>query len=268
MFSRLLLAPDHLGVGILRQPLRPAARSGRDRAARCARSRCRRSCACGARPRGRSRPCRCTARRAAPWRPSTSWSVSHEDAAERRARAHVGQRRDALLVAQQRLRRHHDQRLAEVAAHLAAQRVEIVGRRGRHDHLPVVLGGELQVALEPRRAVLRPLPLVAVRQQHHQAVHAQPLALARADELVDDDLRAVGEVAELRFPQHQRIGLGRGVAVLEAQHARLGQRAVDHLEAAPGLGDVIERDVLAPRSSGRSAPNGAGGRCRGRNPGR
>ena len=153
------------------------------------------------------------------------------------------ERRDALLVAQQRLRRHHDQRLAEVAAHLAAQRVEIVGRRGRHDHLPVVLGRELQVALEPGRAVLGPLPLVAVRQQHHQAVHAQPLALARADELVDDDLRAVGEVAELRLPHHQRIGLGRGVAVLEAQHARLVERAVDHLEARLAGRHVVQRHV-------------------------
>jgi hypothetical protein len=40
-----------------------------------------------------------------------------------------------------------------------------------------------------------------VRQQQHEAVGAQPLGLAGGDVLVDDDLRAVGEVAELRFPQ-------------------------------------------------------------------
>ena len=54
--------------------------------------------------------------------------------------------------------------------------------------------------------MLRPLALVAVRQQHHEAGHAQPFALARGDELVDHDLRAVGEIAELRFPERQRFG--------------------------------------------------------------
>ena len=67
--------------------------------------------------------------------------------------------------------------------------------------------------------VLGPLALEAVRQQQHEAVGAQPLGLARGDVLVDDDLRAVGEVAELRFPQHQRLGIGAGEAVLEAEHA-------------------------------------------------
>jgi hypothetical protein len=40
-------------------------------------------------------------------------------------------------------------------------------------------------------------------QQHHQTAHTAPLLLAGADELVDNDLRAVGEVAELRFPDGQ-----------------------------------------------------------------
>ncbi len=53
-----------------------------------------------------------------------------EDAMERRARPHVGEKRDAALVAQQRFRRHQDQRLAERPVHLTAQDVEIVGRRG------------------------------------------------------------------------------------------------------------------------------------------
>ena len=38
-----------------------------------------------------------------------------------------------------------------------------------------------------------------------------------AEELVDDDLRAVDEVAELRLPEHQRLGRRRAVAVLEAR---------------------------------------------------
>jgi hypothetical protein len=46
-----------------------------------------------------------------------------------------------------------------------------------------------------------------VRQQADEARHAQPLALARRDELVEHHLRAVGEIAELRFPQRQRVRL-------------------------------------------------------------
>ena len=41
------------------------------------------------------------------------------------------------------------------------------------------------------------------------------------EELVDDDLGAVDEVAELRLPEHQRLGRRRAVAVLEAQGGQL-----------------------------------------------
>ena len=79
--------------------------------------------------------------------------------------------------------------------------------------------GELQVALDAGAGVFRPLAFVAVRQQHDQPGEQAPLVLAGDDELIDDDLRAVGEVAELRLPQHQRFGIVAAVAVLEAQHA-------------------------------------------------
>src|SRR4051812_34792800 len=101
------------------------------------------------------------------------------------------------LVAKQRLGRHHDQRLAEVAPHLTPQDVEIIRRSGAIGDLEIVLGAELQVALEARRAMLRPLPLEPVRKQQDQAAGAKPLGLARSDELVDYDLGAIGEVAEL-----------------------------------------------------------------------
>ena len=42
------------------------------------------------------------------------------------------------------------------------------------------------------------------------------LSFGGHDELVDHDLRGVGEVAELRLPAHQRVGRDR-VAVLEAR---------------------------------------------------
>ena len=93
--------------------------------------------------------------------------------------------RDRLLVPEQRLGRHDHQRLAEIAVHLAAQDVEIIGRRGAVRDLHIVLGAELQEALGPRRAVLGPLPFIAVRQQQHEAGGAQPFGLAGGDELVD-----------------------------------------------------------------------------------
>ncbi len=142
-----------------------------------------------------------------------------------------------------RFRRHDDQRLAEVAVHLPAQGMEQRGRRRRIEHLDVVVGVELQETLEPRRAVLGPLALVAMRQQAHQARHAQPLRFAGGHELIEIDLRAVGEIAELRFPQHQAVGIGQRVAVLEPEHAFLRQRAVDHLEGRLAIGQMLERDV-------------------------
>ena len=90
--------------------------------------------------------------------------------------------------------------------HLAAQGVEVVRGRRAVRNLHIVLGAHLQIALKPGRRMFRTLTFIAVRQQHHEAVGAQPLGLARGDELVDDDLRAVGEIAELGFPQHQGVG--------------------------------------------------------------
>ena len=49
--------------------------------------------------------------------------------------------------------------------------------------------------------MFRTLAFVAVRQQQHESAQAIPLRFAGTDELIDDDLRAVGEIAELAFPQ-------------------------------------------------------------------
>ena len=88
-----------------------------------------------------------------------------------------------------------------------------------HD-LHVVLGAQREEALDARRRVLGALALVAVRQQQHEPVVLTPLVLGGDDELVDDDLGAVDEVAELRLPHHQRVGVGVGVAVLVTRARR------------------------------------------------
>ena len=94
------------------------------------------------------------------------------------------------------------------------------GRRRMRDR-HVVLGAQLQVALDAGRGVVRALALVAVRQQQHDAGALPPLLLGAGDELVDDDLGAVGEVAELGLPEHQRIRALHRVAVLEAEWPRI-----------------------------------------------
>ncbi len=152
-------------------------------------------------------------------------------------------RRDGLLVPQQALGRHHDQRLAEVAPDLPPQQVEEL-RRGRgHDDLDVVLGAELEEPLEPGAGVLGPLAFVAVRQEHDQPAASAPLRLGRGDELVDDHLGAVGEVAELGLPHDQHVRLVQRVAVVEAEHGRLGEQAVVDAELGLAVPQVVERDV-------------------------
>ena len=134
----------------------------------------------------------------------------------------VVDRRDGQLVPQQALGRHHDQRLAELAADLPPQQMEILRRGGRDRDLDVLLGAELEEPLQPRARVFRALSFVAVGQEHHQAAGPSPLRLGRGDELVDDHLGAVGEVAELGFPHDQHVRLVERVAVIEAEHGRFG----------------------------------------------
>ena len=99
--------------------------------------------------------------------------------------------------------------------YLSSEDVEVVGRSGAVDNLPVdglsgaaqvapgepfvkvhrwgvvwVLIGHLQIALHPTAAVLGALAIIAVRQQHHQASLPQPLGLPTGQELVKDHLQA------------------------------------------------------------------------------
>ena len=56
-------------------------------------------------------------------------------------------------------------------------------------------------------------------------------------------LRAVGEIAELRFPQGQRVRLGERIAVFEAEHRLFRQHRIDDLEARLAVAEVVERRV-------------------------
>jgi len=79
------------------------------------------------------------------------------------------ERRNGQPVTEQALRRHHDQRLPYWPQHLTTEQMEHLRRRRRHADLHVVLGTELQEALEARGRVLRPLPFMAVRKEEREA---------------------------------------------------------------------------------------------------
>ena len=57
-----------------------------------------------------------------------------------------------------------------------------------------------------------------------------PFGLAADQKLVDDHLCAVGEIAELGFPDGQAVRGLDGVAVLETKDCRFGQHAVENPE--------------------------------------
>ena len=56
-------------------------------------------------------------------------------------------------------------------------------------------------------------------------------------------LRAVGEVAELRLPQRQRVRLGERIAVFEAEHRLFREHRVDDLVARLLVAEMVERGV-------------------------
>ena len=150
---------------------------------------------------------------------------------------------------QQALGREDDerQRIPLEQRRLPPQHVEVL-RRGGAVHQPQVdVGGRLQEALGARARVLGALALVAVRQQEHQRRLQPPLRPARGDELVEDDLRAVDEVAVLGFPDHQVPRLLHVVAELEADRRGFGERAVVDLERGPRLRQLLQRHVLDAR---------------------
>src|SRR5205085_7110706 len=100
---------------------------------------------------------------------------------------------------------------------------ELAGRRAVRDP-DVLLRRKLEEALEAPARVLGPVALVAVRQEERQPRRLPPLREARDEELVDDDLRAVHEVAELGLPEDERLGRRDRVPVLEADGGELGER--------------------------------------------
>ena len=167
-------------------------------------------------------------------------------------------RRRRVGMPQHALRREHDHRLAPAPQRLPAQQLKILRGVRRLANLNVVLGRELKIALDPRAGMFGPLPFIPVRQKQPHARRQVPLVFRRADELVDDDLRAVGEIAELRFPQHQRFRIVAAVAVFKAEHARLRKASNCKFRSAPVRAPDVRAARTALRSAYRPAPRAAG----------
>ena len=113
--------------------------------------------------------------------------------------------RSRQLGTQQTLWRHDDERLDEIALHLPAQNVEIL-RRGREiADLDIILGAEpAGNARGARWNVPDPGPRTRAEEEN-DAAGPLPFRFRRDDELIDDGLRAIGEIAELRFPQAKHV---------------------------------------------------------------
>src|SRR5438094_852844 len=91
--------------------------------------------------------------------------------------------------------------------------------------------------------MFRSLALESVGQEQHQPAQPAPFLLGVGDELVDDDLGGVDEVAELRLPQNEAVGAVEAIAIFETEHTDFGQRAVVDLDPRLIWCDVGQRGV-------------------------
>src|ERR1022692_4126489 len=115
------------------------------------------------------------------------------------------------------------QRFAPVTQGLAAEQVEILRGVRRLRDLDIVFRGELNEAFDASAGVFRSLTFVAVREKHHHAGEQIPFGFAGGDELVDDGLGYVDEVAELGFPEDQSFGIVAAVSIFESEYAGFGE---------------------------------------------
>lgn len=110
--------------------------------------------------------------------------------------------------------------------------------------LDVVARGELEKPFDARAGMFGALALVSMGKKHHHSGQQTPLIFARGDELIDDDLRAIGEITELRFPEHESLREIAAEAVFEAENGGLGKGRIIDFEPALIGRHVFERDVF------------------------
>ena len=173
-----------------------------------------------------------------------------------RPRGEILQGRDGQGLPQHSLRRENNQRFSPFPHRLSPQHVEVLRRGARAGKFGVVARRKLKEAFHARAGMFRPLPLIAVRKQHDQSGKQAPLFFARGDELIDQHLRAVGEIAELRLPQSKRFGIVAAIAIFEAQHRGFRKRRIEDFEQGLGKRHIRERRIGVLRFQCQSASHG------------
>src|SRR6056300_1368095 len=86
---------------------------------------------------------------------------------------------------------------------------------------------------------------MAVRQQKRKATLTTPLHLARGNELVDNHLCTVGEVAKLSLPDDECVGLCGGIPVLKAKHRLFRKHRVDDNKGRLLGRNILQRNMRA-----------------------
>mmetsp|Transcript_8323 Transcript_8323/g.15408 ORF Transcript_8323/g.15408 Transcript_8323/m.15408 type:complete len:247 (-) Transcript_8323:839-1579(-) len=94
--------------------------------------------------------------------------------------------------------------------------------------------------------MLRATTVPAMGQQDNESRLTKPLCLTTRQELVKHDLRSVGKISKLGFPDNQTVGIHETVPKLKPQDSKLRQRRVAHLEASwfLVLQNVIKRNMF------------------------
>jgi len=111
------------------------------------------------------------------------------------------------------------------------------GAAGENTGLPswganphVVFRAERQEPFQPGAGVLWTLALIPMGQEHYEIAWLPPFVSELAMKIIDYHLRAVGEIAELRFPDHKAERVGNTVTEFKSQDGRLRQGAVENLK--------------------------------------
>src|SRR5690349_5935148 len=108
--------------------------------------------------------------------------------------------------------------------------MEVLRRSCAVADLDVVFRAKLEEAFDASAGMLGALPFEAVRQQQNEAARLIPLRFGRNDELVDNDLPAIYEIAKLGLPHYKRERIGNAIAEFEAHGGEFAQQAVHYLE--------------------------------------
>src|SRR5262249_19619347 len=122
--------------------------------------------------------------------------------------------------------------------------MEILGCARAVADLHIVFRAQLKESFNACAGMLRALPLITMRQKQNQADGLLPLGLGAGNELVNDDLSAIGEVSKLRLPEYQRQRVGHTVAKLKAEHGCFRKQAVENLEFCLSWREVLQRQIF------------------------